>query len=27
MQTIIGCCYEVHNPLGPGFPEKIYGMG
>lgn len=23
-QTIIGCCYEVHNQLGPGFLEKIY---
>lgn len=24
IQTIIGCCYEVHNQLGPGFLEKIY---
>jgi GxxExxY protein len=23
-QTIIGCCYEVHTQLGPGFLEKIY---
>ncbi len=23
-QIIIGCCYEVHNQLGPGFLEKIY---
>ena len=23
-QKIIGCCYEVHNQLGPGFLEKIY---
>lgn len=23
-QTIIGCCYEVHTQLGPGFIEKIY---
>lgn len=23
-QTIIGCCFEVHNVLGPGFLEKIY---
>lgn len=22
--TIIGCCFEVHNTLGPGFLEKIY---
>ena len=21
---IIGCCFKVHNALGPGFPEKIY---
>ena len=21
---IIGCCYIVHNELGPGFNEKIY---
>ncbi|MBK0383405.1 GxxExxY protein [Pedobacter sp. SD-b] len=21
---IIGCCYEVHRELGPGFLEKIY---
>ncbi len=21
---IIGCCYDVHNQLGPGFLEKIY---
>ncbi len=23
-EIIIGCCFEVHNKLGPGFPEKIY---
>ncbi|MCZ4225226.1 GxxExxY protein [Pedobacter rhodius] len=23
-QIIIGCCYDVHNQLGPGFLEKIY---
>ncbi|MDQ7948779.1 MAG: GxxExxY protein [Pedobacter sp.] len=23
-QLIIGCCYEVHNHLGPVFLEKIY---
>ncbi len=23
-QAIIGCCYEVHTQLGPGFIEKIY---
>ena len=23
-QKIIGCCFEVHNVLGPGFIEKIY---
>lgn len=23
-QTIIGCCYEVHSQLGPGFLEKFY---
>jgi len=24
-QTIIGCCYEVHNQLGSGFPgENIW---
>ncbi len=23
-QKIIGCCYDVHNQLGPGFLEKIY---
>ncbi len=23
-QIIIGCCYNVHNQLGPGFLEKIY---
>lgn len=23
-QKIIGCCYNVHNQIGPGFPEKIY---
>lgn len=23
-QAIIGCCFEVHNQLGPGFLEKIY---
>ena len=23
-QRIIGCCFQVHGRLGPGFPEKIY---
>lgn len=23
-QKIIGCCFEVHSSLGPGFNEKIY---
>lgn len=23
-RKIIGCCFEVHNTLGPGFLEKIY---
>ncbi|HEY4325455.1 MAG TPA: GxxExxY protein [Mucilaginibacter sp.] len=23
-EKIIGCCYEVHSSLGPGFVEKIY---
>jgi GxxExxY protein len=23
-EKIIGCCYEVHRLLGPGFVEKIY---
>jgi GxxExxY protein len=23
-QKIIGCCFEVHRALGPGFIEKIY---
>ena len=23
-ERIIGCCYQVHNQLGPGFPEKVY---
>ena len=23
-QAIIGCCYDVHTQLGPGFLEKIY---
>lgn len=23
-QKIIGCCFEVHKQLGPGFLEKIY---
>lgn len=23
-QIIIGCCYDVHSQLGPGFLEKIY---
>jgi len=23
-QKIIGCCFEVHRLLGPGFVEKIY---
>lgn len=21
---IIGCCYEIHNQLGPGFVERVY---
>lgn len=20
----IGCCFQVHNALGPGFPERVY---
>jgi GxxExxY protein len=23
-ERIIGCCFEVHTKLGPGFAEKIY---
>jgi GxxExxY protein len=23
-EKIIGCCFEVHRSLGPGFTEKIY---
>jgi GxxExxY protein len=23
-EKIIGCCFEVHRTLGPGFIEKIY---
>jgi len=23
-ESIIGCCFEVHRQLGPGFNEKIY---
>lgn len=23
-EKIIGCCYNVHNELGPGYNEKIY---
>lgn len=23
-ERIIGCCFEVHRVLGPGFPEKVY---
>src|SRR3989338_6430045 len=23
-EQIIGCCFQVHGKLGPGFPEKIY---
>ena len=23
-ERIIGCCFKVHNELGPGFKEKIY---
>ena len=23
-ESIIGCCYEIHSELGPGFQEKIY---
>ena len=23
-KRIIGCCFEVHKLLGPGFVEKIY---
>lgn len=23
-EKIIGCCFKVHNELGPGFVERIY---
>jgi len=23
-KRIIGCCFEVHKEIGPGFNEKIY---
>jgi len=23
-EQIIGCCFQVHRVLGPGFPEKVY---
>ncbi len=23
-ERIIGCCFEIHRELGPGFSEKIY---
>jgi GxxExxY protein len=23
-EKIIACCFEVHNQLGSGFPEKVY---
>jgi GxxExxY protein len=23
-ESIIACCFKVHNELGPGFPERIY---
>jgi len=23
-KQIIGCCFNVHRTLGPGFPEKVY---
>jgi GxxExxY protein len=23
-EKVIGLCFEVHNKLGPGFPEKVY---
>ena len=23
-RRVIGCCFKVHNALGPGFPEKVY---
>ncbi len=23
-KRIIGCCFNIHKKLGPGFPEKIY---
>ncbi len=23
-RTVIGCCFQVHRALGPGFPERIY---
>jgi GxxExxY protein len=23
-ESIIGCCFEIHREIGPGFNEKIY---
>jgi GxxExxY protein len=23
-EKIIGCCFKIHNELGPGFLERIY---